>query len=122
MLFIAQITWLCLQRESRILDAPNIINDYYLNIMDWGRNNILAVALGSEIFLWNSENGYVQKLLQVCAGDYPTSVAWSGDARKVAVGYMHSKLQLWDAETSKLVNLCLCVFLPFFFTLVKMNQ
>ncbi|KAG2699159.1 hypothetical protein I3760_07G180000 [Carya illinoinensis] len=92
------------KRESRILDAPNIINDFYLNIMDWGRNNILAVALGSETFLWNSENGRVQKLLQVGAGDYPTSVAWSGDAKKVAVGYMHSKLQIWDAETSKLIR------------------
>lgn len=87
--------------------------------MDWGRNNILAVALGSETFLWNSENGRVQKLLQVGAGDYPTSVAWSGDAKKVAVGYMHSKLQIWDAETSKLVNLCVCVCFCLFFFFVN---
>ncbi|GMY06487.1 cell division cycle 20.5, cofactor of apc complex [Fagus crenata] len=93
-----------IQREARILDAPNIKNDYYLNIMDWGRNNILAVALGSELYLWNSENNNVQKLLQVGANDYPTSVAWSGDAKTVAVGYINSKLQLWDAETSKLVR------------------
>uniref|UniRef100_A0A2N9GLL1 CDC20/Fizzy WD40 domain-containing protein n=1 Tax=Fagus sylvatica TaxID=28930 RepID=A0A2N9GLL1_FAGSY len=93
-----------LRREARILDAPNIKNDYYLNIMDWGRNNILAVALGSELYLWNSENNNVQKLLQVGANDYPTSVAWSRDAKTVAVGYINSKLQLWDAETSKLVR------------------
>ncbi|KAJ7974860.1 cell division cycle 20.2, cofactor of APC complex-like [Quillaja saponaria] len=92
------------KKEARILDAPNLRNDFYLNAMDWGKNNVLAVALGSELYLWNSENGKVSKLLQVSEGDYITSVAWSEDAKFVAVGYMHSKLQLWDAETSKLVR------------------
>ncbi|XP_023888921.1 cell division cycle 20.5, cofactor of APC complex [Quercus suber] len=91
-------------RETRILDAPNIKNDYYLNVMDWGRNNILAIALGSELYLWKSENREVQKLLQVGANDYPTSLAWSGDAKTMAVGYINSKLQIWDAETSKLIR------------------
>nr|POE65557.1 cell division cycle 20.5, cofactor of apc complex [Quercus suber] len=98
-------------RETRILDAPNIKNDYYLNVMDWGRNNILAIALGSELYLWKSENREVQKLLQVGANDYPTSLAWSGDAKTMAVGYINSKLQIWDAETSKLVQIT-CMLNP----------
>lgn len=69
--------------------------------MDWGKNNIIAVALGSEMYLWNSENGNVFKLFKARDNDYPTSVAWSEDTKFVAVGFMHSKLQLWDAETSK---------------------
>ncbi|KAH7516885.1 hypothetical protein JRO89_XSUnG0155900 [Xanthoceras sorbifolium] len=94
------------KQEARILDAPNLMDDYYQNIMDWGKNNILAVALGSALYLWNSTNGNVKKLLQVPEeDDYPTSVAWSGSATNLAVGYMSSKLQLWDTETSKLVNL-----------------
>ncbi|KAE8056872.1 hypothetical protein FH972_013608 [Carpinus fangiana] len=92
------------KKEARILDAPNIVNDFYMNIMDWGRNNVLAVALGSELYLWKSDNGNVQRLLQVRANDYPSSVAWSEDAKTLAVGYLHSNLQLWDAETSKLVR------------------
>ncbi|XP_062092255.1 cell division cycle 20.2, cofactor of APC complex-like isoform X3 [Humulus lupulus] len=90
--------------EARILDAPRIVNDFYMNIMDWGKNNILAVALGSELYLWNSKTVNVEKLLQVGENDYPTSVAWSNDAKLLAVGYMSSKLQLWDPETSKLVR------------------
>lgn len=96
--------------EARILDAPNIKNDFYMNVLDWGNNNILAVALGSELYLWNSENRMVEKLLAVDGNDYPTSVAWSKDAKTLAVGFMGSKLQLWDAETSKLVNI---LFNPF---------
>ena len=100
-----------MQKEARILDAPNLRNDYYSNMMDWGRNNILAIALGLELYLWKQENGEVQKLLKVTGeDDFPTSISWSQDAKTLAVGSMASKLQLWDAETSKLVN----IYAPFF--------
>ncbi|KAH9707811.1 WD REPEATS REGION domain-containing protein [Citrus sinensis] len=93
------------KKEARILDAPNLRNDYYSNMMDWGRNNILAIALGLELYLWKQENGEVQKLLKVTGeDDFPTSISWSQDAKTLAVGYMASKLQLWDAETSKLIR------------------
>ncbi|XP_057971718.1 cell division cycle 20.2, cofactor of APC complex-like [Malania oleifera] len=96
----------CLPKTPcRILDAPRIKDDYYLNIMDWGKNNILAVALGSVLYLWNAENGSIQMLSEADGDDdYPASVAWSEDAKMVAVGYFSSKLQLWDVETSKLVR------------------
>ncbi|KAH9705780.1 WD REPEATS REGION domain-containing protein [Citrus sinensis] len=93
------------KREARILDAPYLMEDYYSKVIDWGRNNVLAVALGPVLFLWKWENGKVKKLLQVPGeDDYPASVSWSHDAKTLAVGYMDSKLQLWDAETSKLVR------------------
>ncbi|RXI08660.1 hypothetical protein DVH24_022804 [Malus domestica] len=91
--------------EARVLDAVNIKNDFYSSIMDWGKNSILAVALGSDLFLWNSTNSEVHKLLHVDdQRDFPTSVAWSENAKTLAVGYRRSKLQLWDVETSKLVR------------------
>jgi cell division cycle protein 20 (cofactor of APC complex) len=31
---------------ERILDAPDIVNDYYLNLLDWSSDNIVTVALG----------------------------------------------------------------------------
>ncbi|KAK3183311.1 hypothetical protein Dsin_030597 [Dipteronia sinensis] len=71
-------------QEARVLDAPNLIDNYYHKNLDWGNNNILAVALGSAVYLWNSKNRNVQKLLQVVEEDnYPTSVAWSGSARNL---------------------------------------
>ena len=45
------------QAPDRILDAPDIVNDYYLNLIDWSSNNHLAVALGPHIYLWNAANG-----------------------------------------------------------------
>jgi cell division cycle protein 20 (cofactor of APC complex) len=42
---------------SRILDAPDIVDDYYLNLISWGKDNILAVALAQSVYLWNANNG-----------------------------------------------------------------
>ncbi|OIW01477.1 hypothetical protein TanjilG_19403 [Lupinus angustifolius] len=89
------------KREVRVLDAPHIVNDYYTNILDWGKNNTLAVALGSEMYLWNANNRNVSKLFEANDNDRPASVAWSENTKYIAVGFLHSKLQLWDAETSK---------------------
>ncbi|CAN1138517.1 Cell division cycle 20.1, cofactor of APC complex [Linum perenne] len=92
--------------EARILDAPNIRNDYYVNIIDWGKNNLLAVALGRALYLWNSESQAITKLseVQFSSEDCPVSVSWSHDSRSLAVGYMCSKLELWDVETSKCIR------------------
>ncbi|XP_016456520.2 cell division cycle 20.3, cofactor of APC complex-like [Nicotiana tabacum] len=92
-------------KETRILDAPLLSDDYYSNVMDWGKSNLLAVVLGRKLYIWNDEVKKARVLTEVKREhDYPTSVAWSDDAKIVAVGCISSKLQLWDAETSILVS------------------
>lgn len=94
------------QKATRALDAPLLSDDYYSNVMDWGKSNILAVVLGSILYIWNAQVQKAGILMEVKREhDYPTSVAWSNDGKIVAVGCNSSKLQLWDAETSKLVRL-----------------
>lgn len=103
----ARLTYweIILQKETRILDAPLLSDDYYSNVMDWGKSNLLAVVLGRKLYIWNDEVKKARVLTEVKREhDYPTSVAWSDDAKIVAVGCISSKLQLWDAETSILVS------------------
>ncbi|XP_042512566.1 cell division cycle 20.5, cofactor of APC complex-like isoform X1 [Macadamia integrifolia] len=101
----SRISQLPQQSEEKILHAPLLKGDYYLNILDWGHNNILAVALGSEVYLWNANNGHIHKLQPTIIEDhYPTSVAWSEDANTMAIGLSNSELQLWDAETLQMIR------------------
>lgn len=54
------------QAPDRILDAPDIVDDYYLNLIDWSQNNILAAALGSTVYLWNAgKNLFVIRTHQI---------------------------------------------------------
>lgn len=88
-------------QPDRILDAPEIVNDYYLQLVDWSDTNLLAVALNREVYLWNANTGDIVNLLQLPEGDYVTSVAWIEGASHLAVGtYLH-EVQLWNAEVSK---------------------
>ena len=50
---------------ERILDAPNLVDDYYLNLLEWGKSNILAVVLGPEIYLWNGESSETSLLMSI---------------------------------------------------------
>ena len=65
------------QNPERILDAPELMDDFYLNLLDWNSENILAVALGQTVYLWNASNGHIQELMQASGSDnYITSISW----------------------------------------------
>jgi cell division cycle 20-like protein 1 (cofactor of APC complex) len=62
----------------RILDAPELQDDFYLNMLDWSSQNVLAVGLGASVYMWNAGSGQVFKLCDLSSqGDLITSVAWS---------------------------------------------
>lgn len=37
-----------------MLDAPELQDDFYLNLVDWSSQNVLAVGLGSCVYLWSA--------------------------------------------------------------------
>jgi cell division cycle 20-like protein 1, cofactor of APC complex len=46
----------------KVLDAPALQDDFYLNLVDWSATNILAVGLGSCVYLWSASSSKVTKL------------------------------------------------------------
>lgn len=86
---------------ERILDAPDIINDYYLQLLDWNDNNVLAVALNREVYLWNGNTGDITNLFELPEGEYISSVAWVEQSNSLAVGLSNSEIHIWDTERFK---------------------
>jgi cell division cycle protein 20 (cofactor of APC complex) len=91
---------------ERILDAPDLLDDYYLNLVDWGSSNILAVALGQTVYLWNAETGGIEELCSVEGeDDYITSVKFvSEGGGYLAVGSNFCETKLWDVESQKMLR------------------
>lgn len=94
------------QKAEKILDAPNISDDYYLNLIDWSKTNVLAIGLGSAVYLWNASNGETSELMRTAEEGEPEtnticSVGWTNEGRYLAVGLNDGTTQLWDAETQK---------------------
>lgn len=59
----------------KVLDAPDLQDDFYLNLVDWGSSNVLGVGLGNSVYMWNSQSGTVTKLCEL-RDDTVTSVNW----------------------------------------------
>ena len=90
------------QAPERILDAPDIRNDYYLSLVDWSSTGVLAVALGAHIYLWNSATGSISQLAELGGLDeYVCSVKWVSEGAHLAVGSSTGEVQLWDATAMK---------------------
>lgn len=88
-------------QPERILDAPDIINDYYLQLIDWSFSNILAVALKNEVYLWNAATGNIDNLLTLDETEYISSLSWANECNFLAVGISTGQTQLWDITRSK---------------------
>ncbi|KAI0461217.1 hypothetical protein LJB42_001234 [Komagataella kurtzmanii] len=85
----------------RVLDAPELADDYYLNLVDWGAQDILAVGLGSSVYLWDAASGSVSRLCELSPREAVTSVSWIQAGTHLAVGTQSGLVEIWDATTSK---------------------
>ncbi|KAF2207466.1 hypothetical protein CERZMDRAFT_115160 [Cercospora zeae-maydis SCOH1-5] len=84
----------------KVLDAPDLADDFYLNLVDWGSNDILAVGLGASVYLWSRESGKVTTLCTL-EGDVVTSVSWIQRGTHLAIGTSKGLLHIWDTLAQK---------------------
>jgi cell division cycle 20-like protein 1 (cofactor of APC complex) len=85
----------------KVLDAPDLQDDFYLNLIDWSSSNVLSVGLGACVYLCNAQTNNVQLLCDlthtqlpsgsnnqsnIVGSDTVTSVAWADWSNILAVG------------------------------------
>lgn len=69
-------------------------DDFYLNLVDWSSNNVLAVGLGNCVYLWNACSSKVTKLCDLGIDDSVCSVGWAQRGTHLAVGTNNGKVQV----------------------------
>ena len=89
----------------KVLDAPALQDDFYLNLVDWSSQNVLAVGLGACVYLWSACTSKVTKLCDLSGNDDTiTSVSWAQRGTHLAVGTNKGEVQLWDTTKVKKVR------------------
>uniref|UniRef100_U5EV22 Fizzy-related protein homolog n=1 Tax=Corethrella appendiculata TaxID=1370023 RepID=U5EV22_9DIPT len=89
----------------KVLDAPELQDDFYLNLVDWSAQNVLAVGLGSCVYLWSACTSQVTRLCDLSSdANTVTSVSWSERGHQLSVGTHHGYVTVWDVAASKQVN------------------
>uniref|UniRef100_A0A915E8L5 Anaphase-promoting complex subunit 4-like WD40 domain-containing protein n=1 Tax=Ditylenchus dipsaci TaxID=166011 RepID=A0A915E8L5_9BILA len=89
----------------KVLDAPELQDDFYLNLVDWSSQNLLSVGLNTCVYLWSACNSQVVKLCDLSTEDSSvTSVQWAERGDFLAVGTQKGTLQIWDTHAQKKIH------------------
>ena len=88
------------------LPAQNLMDDFYLNLLDWSSKNQIAVACTSSVILWNnnktqSETLFIYDPINLNNNGnnnevYASSLIWSEDGEQLAVGNSCGQVELYD--------------------------
>lgn len=88
----------------KVLDAPALQDDFYLNLLDWSHSDVLSVGLGTSVYLWKATNGKVLKICDLGTDDMVTSVQWANDPNFLSVGNTLGQVFIWDINKFKKVR------------------
>lgn len=86
----------------KLLDAPGLADDFYLNLVDWSATNFLAVALEKVLYLWSGDTSSVEPLCE--REKTVTSIAWSLRGDHIAMGSQDGTVAIYDAIKGKEVR------------------
>lgn len=88
----------------KVLDAPSLQDDFYLNLVDWSSQNVLAVGLGTCVYLWSASNSKVTKLCDLGPRDSVCAVHWSREGSYLSIGTGLGDVQIWDSSRCKRIR------------------
>uniref|UniRef100_A0A7S0ZZ97 CDC20/Fizzy WD40 domain-containing protein n=1 Tax=Noctiluca scintillans TaxID=2966 RepID=A0A7S0ZZ97_NOCSC len=89
------------QTAMKVLDAPGLVDNFYNHPIDWSSKNVIAVALGEAVFLFDATSGRAEKLLTLPEDLTVTSVRWAGEGAHLSVGTSHGDVQIWDGVAQR---------------------
>ncbi|KAG6485131.1 hypothetical protein ZIOFF_053660 [Zingiber officinale] len=88
----------------KVLDAPSLQDDFYLNLVDWSSQNVLSVGLGTCVYLWSATTSKVTKLCDLGNRDGVCSIQWSKEGSYLAIGTSLGDVQIWDGTRCKMIR------------------
>lgn len=85
--------------RTRHVAVPGLADDYYDNPLACNQESILAIALGTEVWLWDGSDRAAVLLLR--AGARVCALAWTSQGKSsLLVGLENGTLELWDPLAS----------------------
>lgn len=93
---------------TKVLDAPGIIDNFYVNPLDWSCSNFLGVGLGTIVYLWNASTGDIKELMHMDTDDEAEHISslsfMTEGGGLVAIGSTDKTIGIWDIESGRRVR------------------
>lgn len=88
----------------KVLDAPGLEDDFYLNQLDVAKNDFLSAALGLKVYILNLSNDSKPIYLNHKFKGKVTSLSFSNCGSFLSVGTDEGKVSIWDINALKLIQ------------------
>ena len=86
----------------KVLDAPNLRDDFYLNLVDWSKQNIVAVGLENKLYTWNAKYSDVSFISELSNEEnYYTSLSFNSDGQYLISSSTDGNIFIRDIEKEK---------------------
>lgn len=89
---------------QKTLSGDGIMDNRYLNIVDWSEKNFVAAALGNVVFCQDHVTGISYPLVEYERDHPPLCVSFYNEGRNIAVGLPNGKIDLFDVEYQKSIG------------------
>lgn len=87
--------WEFPKRESRVLDLPEHVNNFYFNNLDWGKK-LVGVNLNRTCYAYSPDT---KRTIECFTSDAPlSSIKWNPAGTHLASGNVASVLSIFDVE------------------------
>ena len=81
-----------------------------LNVLDWSKKNVVAVALKEKVYLWYGETQEVEELQGIgYEGVMITALSWAEKGRFLAIGLDNGRIQVRWQEIIIIILLLLFI-------------
>lgn len=80
------------------MDATSLQDDFYLNLLDWSSNNIIAAGLDTAVYLWSGCSSKICQLYEIDdPSDYVCSVSFStNNPNHLSIGNTLGQIKVFD--------------------------
>jgi len=92
------------KQPFKVLDAPSLLDDFYVNVIDWSASNNIGVGLGNSCYIWNFHTNNVEKVSEFQPDELVTGLCWDAKMDMLAVGSVLGKVEIHDPNKFALVR------------------
>jgi cell division cycle 20-like protein 1 (cofactor of APC complex) len=86
----------------KVLDAPNLRDDFYLHLVDWSKQDIVAVGLDNKLYTWNAKISEVSLLSDLDdLYNYYSSLAYNNEGKILISCSNDGTIYVRNVEKSK---------------------
>lgn len=101
----------------KVLEAPSLLDDFYLSLMSWSRNNMIGVGLEDSVYFFNFLSNSVAKHFsiprtiesqsfssEIDLNNYVCGLTFNETGDNLATGDAIGKIYQTDVETGKIMS------------------